>query len=62
MMAAAGYNLRHWIIKREEELLFAFFCILEKWAMVVSLFRRRDRWLALQPVTRNVEKYAFYKV
>jgi len=61
MMAAAGYNLRHWIIKREEELLFALFCILEKWAMVVSLFRRRDRWLALQPVPRNVEKYAFYK-
>jgi len=29
--------------------------------MVVSLFRRRERWLALQPVPRNVEKYAFYK-
>ncbi len=61
MMAAAGYNLRHWIIKREEELIFALFCIIEKWEMVVSLFRRRERWLALQPVPWNVEKYAFYK-
>ena len=61
MMAAAGYNLRHWIIKRAEELIFALFCIIEKWAIVVSLFRRRERWLALQPIPRNVEKYAFYK-
>lgn len=61
MMAAAGYNLRHWIIKREEELLLSLFCIIEKWAIVVSLFRRRERWLALQPIPRNVEKYAFYK-
>ena len=61
MMAAAGYNLRHWIIKREEELIFVLFCIIEKWAIVVSLFRRRERWLSLQPVPRNVEKYAFYK-
>lgn len=61
MMAAAGYNLRHWIIKREEELLLALFCIIEKWNMVVSLFRSKDRWLVLQPVPRNVEKYAFYK-
>ena len=44
MMAAAGYNLRHWIIKREEEITFALFCIIKKWTMVVSLFRRKDRW------------------
>lgn len=61
MMAAAGYNLRHWIIKREEDLILALFCIIEKWAIVHSLFRRRERWLALQPIPRNVEKYAFYK-
>ena len=61
MMAAAGYNLRHWIIKREEDLIFALFFIIEKWAIVLSLFRRRERWLVLQPAPRNVEKYAFYK-
>ena len=61
MMAAAGYNLRLWIIKREEELLLSLFCIIEKLNMVVSLFRSKDRLLELQPIPRIVEKYAFYK-
>jgi len=61
MMAAAGYNLRHWIIKREEELLLALFCIIEKWNMVVSLFRSKDRWLVFQPIPVNLENYGFYK-
>ncbi|NCC55882.1 MAG: hypothetical protein EOM11_10480 [Erysipelotrichia bacterium] len=60
-MAAAGYNLRHWIIKREEDLIFALFCIIEKWAIVHSLLRRRERWLALQPIPVNLENYGFYK-
>lgn len=61
MMAAAGYNLRHWIIKWEEKLIFAFFCIIEKWATVVSLFRRKNKWLALQPIPVNLENYGLYK-
>jgi len=61
MMAAAGYNLRHWIIKREEEIIFVLFCILEKWGTVVSLFRRKERCLALQPVHGNIEKWGLYK-
>jgi hypothetical protein len=60
-MAAAGYNLRHWIIKWEDKKIFVLFCILEKWAMVVSLFRRRDRYLVLQPAHGNNEKWGFCK-
>ena len=61
MMAAAGYNLRHWIIKWEDKKIFVLFCILEKWAMVVSLFTRRNRYLVLQPVHGNIEKWEFCK-
>ncbi|MDD3945176.1 MAG: hypothetical protein PHS38_10735 [Bacteroidales bacterium] len=46
MMVVPDYNLRHWIIKREKELLFVLFNIIEKWNMVVSLLRSKYRWLA----------------
>ncbi|MFY9115693.1 MAG: IS5 family transposase [Bacteroidales bacterium] len=61
MMAAAGYNLRHWIIQWKAEVFFVLFWIFRRWAPEVSLFRRMDRRLVLQPVPGIVGKQGFYK-
>jgi len=61
MMAAAGYNLRHWIIQWKAEVFFVLFWIFRRWASEISLFRRMDRRLVLQPVPGIVGKQGFYK-
>ena len=61
LMAAAGYNLRHWIIQWKAEVFFVLFWIFRRWASEISLFRRMDRRLVLQPVPGIVGKQGFYK-
>jgi hypothetical protein len=60
-MAAADYNLRHWIIRWKAGVFFVLFWIFRRWAPEVSLFRRMDRRLVLQPVPGIVGKQVFYK-
>lgn len=62
MLAAAAYNLRHWIIKYKREILLALLQIIQDISSLFSIFSEPHGCVLLQPILGNDENGGFIRV